>query len=103
MLGEVTTGYNGYAVLEGLEPQTVLVTEIKSPDGFVLDSTAHPVAHDESFPPILRFETLEIHKVFLRVPNLVLTKNLSPFALADGIKASKGGQRDRSALGGCDL
>ena len=30
-----------------------------------------------SFPPMLRFGTLEIHKVFLRIPYLALTKNLS--------------------------
>ena len=36
-----------------------------------------------SFAPILRFEKLEIHKVFLRFPNLALTKNLSPPTLVD--------------------
>ena len=35
------------------------------------------------FPPILRFEKLEIHKVYLRFPNLDLTKNLSPNQLAE--------------------
>jgi len=41
-----------------------------------------------SFSPILRFEKLEIHKVFLRFPNLGLTKNLSLPALADQSRAS---------------
>ena len=36
-----------------------------------------------SFPPILRFETFEIRKVFLHVSNLDLTKNLSPNLLAE--------------------
>ena len=36
-----------------------------------------------SFPPILRFEKLEIHTVFLRFSNLGLTKNLSPNLLAE--------------------
>ena len=36
-----------------------------------------------SFPPILRFEKFEIHTVFLRFPNLDLTKNLSPNLLAE--------------------
>ena len=36
-----------------------------------------------SFPPMLRFEKREIHKVFLRFPNLALTKNLSPNLLAE--------------------
>ena len=36
-----------------------------------------------SFPPILRFEKLEIHKVFLRFSNLGLAKNLSPNLLAE--------------------
>jgi len=35
------------------------------------------------FPPILRFEKLEIHTVFLRFSNLGLTKNLSPKPLAE--------------------
>ena len=41
-----------------------------------------------SFSPNLRFEKLEIHKVFLRFPNLALTKNLSPSTLVDLIRAS---------------
>ena len=36
-----------------------------------------------SFPSILRFETFEIHTVFLHVSNLGLTKNLSPNLLAE--------------------
>ena len=32
---------------------------------------------------MLRFEKREIHKVFLRFPNLALTKNLSPNLLAE--------------------
>ena len=36
-----------------------------------------------SFPPILRFEKLEIHKVYLRFPNLASTKNFSPNLLAE--------------------
>ena len=47
-----------------------------------------------SFPPILRFETFEIHKVFLHVSNLDLAKNLSPNLLAElrgvALKNSKG-------------
>ena len=35
------------------------------------------------FPPNLRFEKREIHKVFLRFPNLALAKNLSPNLLAE--------------------
>ena len=41
-----------------------------------------------SFSPNLRFEKLEIHKVFLRFPNLALTKNLSPSTLVDLIRPS---------------
>ena len=41
-----------------------------------------------SFPPMLRFETLEIHKVCLRVSNLALTKNLSPKLLAESCGAA---------------
>ena len=41
-----------------------------------------------SFPPILRFETFEIHKVFLHVSNLGLTENLSPNLLAESCGAA---------------
>ena len=47
-----------------------------------------PAADDGSFPPILRFEKWEIHKVFRHFSNLVLTKNLSPSTAADLIRAS---------------
>ena len=47
-----------------------------------------PTADDGSFPPILWFEKREIHTVFHRFSNLVLTKNLSPSTAADLIRAS---------------
>ena len=36
-----------------------------------------------SFVPALRFETLEMHKVCLRISNLVLCQNLAPSTLAE--------------------
>ena len=36
-----------------------------------------------SFAPILQFEKLEIHKVFLRFPNFILGQNLSLLSLAE--------------------
>ena len=36
-----------------------------------------------SFVPILQFEKLEIHKVFLRFPNFILEQNLSLLSLAE--------------------
>ena len=41
-----------------------------------------------SFAATFRLENLEIHKVFLRFPNLNLQQNLSPTALADLFRAS---------------
>ena len=38
-----------------------------------------------SFVPTLRFETLEIHKVCLRISNLDLAQNLSPSTLVNFI------------------
>ena len=59
---------------------------LQQPDGFFLcghhNANASAV-FGGSFAPILRFEKLEIHKVFLHFPNLVLKQNLSPNALAD--------------------
>ena len=62
----------------------------------------------ESFLPILRFGKLEIHKVFLRFPNLDLTKNLSPTILADFFRASvttiRGGRmQDAVTLTGANI
>ena len=46
-------------------------------------------ADDGYFPPMRRFEKREIHKVFLRFPNLVLTKKLPPSTAIDSIRASR--------------
>ena len=59
---------------------------LQQPDGFFLcghHNANVSAAFGGSFAPILRFEKLEIHKVFLRFPSLVLKQNLSPNALAD--------------------
>ena len=43
LIGEVTSNQNGYATLDNLEPGTYIVSEIKGPDGFILDDTPHTV------------------------------------------------------------
>ena len=43
LIGEVTSNQNGYATLDNLEPGTYIVSEIKGPDGFILDTTPHTV------------------------------------------------------------
>lgn len=43
LIGEVTSNQNGYATLDNLEPGTYIVSEIKGPDGFILDNTPHTV------------------------------------------------------------
>ena len=58
---------------------------------FILSSSSFFVQHrtiasadiSGSFVPILRFEKLEIHPVFLRFPNLILEQNLSLLSLAE--------------------
>ena len=40
-----------------------------------------PAVTSGSFTAAVQFEKLEIHKVFLRFPNLASTKNLAPNAL----------------------
>ena len=44
-----------------------------------------PAVAGGSFAPTLRFETLEIHKVCLRITNLDLAQNLSPSTLVNFI------------------
>ena len=44
-----------------------------------------PAVAGGSFAPTLRFETLEIHKVCLRISNLDLAQNLSPSTLVNFI------------------
>ncbi len=43
LVAEVTSNQNGYATLDNLEPGTYIVSEIKGPDGFILDNTPHTV------------------------------------------------------------
>ena len=43
LIGEVTSNQNGYATLDNLEPGAYIVSEIKGPDGFILDNTPHTV------------------------------------------------------------
>ena len=43
LIGEVTSNQNGYATLDTLEPGAYIVSEIKGPDGFILDNTPHTV------------------------------------------------------------
>lgn len=68
LIGEVTSNQNGYATLDNLEPGTYIVSEIKGPDGFILDDTPHIVTVKKgkmatveiaNFPT----STLEIRKV----------------------------------------
>jgi hypothetical protein len=72
---------------------SVVIFVLRPPGGVVVDvlpdtevwqhRTIASSRFDGSFPPILRFEKLEIHTVFLRFSNLALTKNLSPNLLAE--------------------
>ena len=43
LVAEVTSNRNGYASLDNLQPNTYIVSEIKGPDGFILDTTPHTV------------------------------------------------------------
>ena len=45
--------------------------------------TIASAAFSGSFAPVLQFEKLEIHTVFLHFPNFILEQNLSPKALAE--------------------
>ena len=56
-----------------------------------------------AFPPIHRFEKLDVHKVRLRFPNLASTKNLSPSALADFFRASLLGNSEEIPHAYCPL
>lgn len=68
LLAEVTTGYNGYATLDGLKPGTVIVSEIKGPDGYLLDNTPHTVVLKKGETAVVEIQNtpqsiLEIQKV----------------------------------------
>ena len=43
LVAEVTSNQNGYATLDNLEPGAYIVSEIKGPNGFILDDTPHTV------------------------------------------------------------
>ena len=68
LIGEVTSNQNGYATLDNLEPGTYIVSEIKGPDGFILDKTPHTVVVKKNETATVEIantpmSTLEIRKV----------------------------------------
>ena len=68
LIGEVTSNQNGYATLDNLEPGTYIVSEIKGPDGFILDNTPHTVVVKKNETATVEIantpmSTLEIRKV----------------------------------------
>ena len=68
LIGEVTSNQNGYATLDNLEPGTYIVSEIKGPDGFILDTTPHTVVVKKNETATVEIantpmSTLEIRKV----------------------------------------
>ena len=68
LIGEVTSNQNGYATLDNLEPGTFIVSEIKGPDGFILDNTPHTVVVKKNETATVEIantpmSTLEIRKV----------------------------------------
>ena len=80
------------------------VSAIAAPLSFLGETLKKSSAADAgAFPPIHRFGELEIHKVFLRSPNLASTKNLSPSALADFFRASLLGNSEEIPHAYCPL
>lgn len=68
LVAEVTSNQNGYATLDNLEPGTYIVSEIKGPDGFILDNTPHTVVVKKNETATVEIantpmSTLEIRKV----------------------------------------
>lgn len=68
LIGEVTSNQNGYATLDNLEPGTYIVSEIKGPDGYILDNTPHTVVVKKNETATVEIantpmSTLEIRKV----------------------------------------
>lgn len=68
LIGEVTSNQNGYATLDNLEPGAYIVSEIKGPDGFILDNTPHTIVVKKNETATVEIantpmSTLEIRKV----------------------------------------
>ncbi len=68
LLGEVTSGQNGYAALSGLQPGTIIVTEIKAPKNFVMDNTPKTVVLKKNETAVIEIANtpmsrLEIQKI----------------------------------------
>ena len=68
LIGEVTSNQNGYATLDNLGPGAYIVSEIKGPDGFILDNTPHTVVVKKNETATVEIantpmSTLEIRKV----------------------------------------
>ena len=68
LIGEVTSNQNGYATLDNLGPGAYIVSEIKGPDGYILDNTPHTVVVKKNETATVEIantpmSTLEIRKV----------------------------------------
>lgn len=68
LIGEVTSNQNGYATLDNLGPGAYIVSEIKGPDGFILDNTPHTIVVKKNETATVEIantpmSTLEIRKV----------------------------------------
>lgn len=60
LVGEYTTGRNGFVTIPELDPGWYVAVEIKAPDGYILNDTPQKVELKAGEPAILEFENEEL-------------------------------------------
>lgn len=77
LVAEVTSNQNGYATLDNLEPGTYIVSEIKGPDGFILDNTPHTVVVKKNETATVEIANTPMSVLEIRKVDSVTGKSLS--------------------------
>ena len=77
LVAEVTSNQNGYATLDNLEPGTYIVSEIKGPNGFILDTTPHTVVVKKSETATVEIANTPMSVLEIRKVDSVTGKPLS--------------------------
>ena len=76
LVGEYTTGRNGYITVPGLEPGWYVAVEIAAPEGYRLDNTPQQVELKLGDPAILEFENELLPGLQIRKVDAVTEKSL---------------------------
>ena len=92
--GIYTTDSNGQIKLVDLKPDTYVVTEIKAPDGYVLDSTSQTVKVDRNDTQTLTFINDKELTAYLEYEGQILRFEVEDKSLSTGVAITKTGPKE---------